>query len=262
MQRGASAEPKGRPTGLIQSAHRALQVLEAIGEVPDGLTARQIAQRLDIALATTYHLLSTLVHAGYVVHLADDRRYVLGYKVRALDAGLRRQLRVTPTTSRVLMDIHRAADAPVYLALFRDREVAIADVADSPNRPRVAQLDVGLHQVPHVTAFGKVMLAAMDAEARHSLIDEVGLPALTRRSATSVTELDLELDRVRRDRLAVEVDEFMPRLACMAVPVCDTVGRVRGAVSASVSSAELGSRRRAMEAAVRLGAGQLAATFR
>ncbi|NEE03315.1 IclR family transcriptional regulator [Phytoactinopolyspora halotolerans] len=262
MQRSASVESGGRPSGLIQSADRALRVLEAVGEVEEGVTARQVAERLNIALATTYHLLSTLVHAGYVVHLADERRYVLGYKVYDLEAGLRRQLRVTPATRRVLRDIHRAADAPVYLALFRDREVAIADVADSPERPRVAQLDVGLHEVPHVTAFGKIMLAAMEADVRHALIEELGLPAVTRRSATSVAELDRELDGVRRHRLAVEIDEFMPRLACMAVPVCDPIGRVRGAVSVSVPSADLGPRRRAMEAAVRLGAGQLSATFR
>nr|WP_174257639.1 IclR family transcriptional regulator [Phytoactinopolyspora alkaliphila] len=246
---------------MIQSADRALRVLEAVGSAPDGVSARDVAQRLDLALATTYHLLSTLTHAGYVVHLPEQRRYVLGYKIHALDAGLRRQLKVTAATRRVLADVHRLVDAPVYLALFRDREVVIADVADSARRPRVRQLDVGLSEAPHVTAFGKVMLASMDPGARRELIEQRGLPALTSRSATRLDTLDAQLEQVRQTRLAVEIDEFIPKLSCMAAPVSDAAGRVRGAVSVSVSTTEFGPRRRAIEAAVRLGAGQLGSTF-
>jgi DNA-binding IclR family transcriptional regulator len=246
---------------LIQSADRALRVLEAVSGAPDGISARDVAQRLDLALATTYHLLSTLAHAGYVVHLPEQRRYVLGYKIHALDAGLRRQLKVTAATRRVLADMHRLADAPVYLALFRDREVVIADVADSARRPRVRQLDVGLHEAPHVTAFGKVMLASMEPAARRELIEQYGLAAVTRRSTTDAGELDAQLETIRQTRLAVEVDEFIPRLSCMAAPVSDSLGQVRGAVSVSVSTTDFEARRKVIEAAVRLGAGQLATTF-
>lgn len=254
--------PQRRPTGLIQSADRAIRVLEVVGSAADGVTAREVAEQLDIATPTAYHLLSTLVHAGYVVHLTAERRYVLGYKVRALDTGLRRQLRVTSRTRQVLRNTQQCADAPVYLALFRDREVVVAEVADTPARPRIAQLDVGLPEVPHATAFGKIMLAAMDASSRRSVLDSHGLRALTSASVTNEQVLDAELDRVRQQRLAIEIDEFLPRLACLAVPVTDQLGRVRGAVSASVPSAEFDARRRTLEAAVRLGATQVAETFR
>lgn len=247
---------------MIQSADRALRVLEAVAAAAEGVTARDVAKQLGIAVPTTYHLLTTLVHAGYVVHLADEKRYVLGYKVHVLEAGWRRQLNVTPATKHVLWEAHRAADAPVYLALFRDHEAVIADVADSPRRPRVRQLDVGLHEVPHVTAFGKVMLASLDVADRRELIERMGLPAVTPRSATGMAELDAQLTRVREGGLAVEVDEFMPHLACIAAPVSDRIGRVCGAVSVSVPSAEFGHRRKAAEAVVRRSARQLSETFR
>lgn len=245
------------PSGLIQSADRALRVLEVVGSAPEGLTAREIAGRLGLALPTTYHLLATLVHAGYVVHLAEERRYVLGFMVRALDAALRRQVALVPAVGAALRRAHRAADAPVYLALFRDRQIVIADVADSPQRPRVAQLDVGLHEAPHATAFGKVMLAALDDPAREAELDRRGLPAMTRASVTSRARLEAQLAEVRRRGVAVEVEEFIPRLACVATPVRDTAGAVVGAVSASVSAADFDRQRASLERAVRHGARQV-----
>lgn len=237
-------------------------MLEAVGSTPDGLTARQISQQLGIALPTTYHLLATLVHAGYVVHLPDERRYALGFMVRALGAALGRQMVLVPAVGAALRRLHRAADAPVYLALFRNREVLIADVADSPARPRVSQLDVGLHETPHTTAFGKVLLATLDHDARAERLDTQGVPALTRDSITSRSRLDEQLAGVRRDGVAVEVNEFMPKLACVAAPVRAESGDVLGAVSVSISSSEFGSRRRGLENAVRHGAQQVGAAMR
>jgi DNA-binding IclR family transcriptional regulator len=84
---------------------------------------------------------------------------------------------------------------------------------------------------------------------------------VTRRSTTDAGELDAQLATIRQTRLAVEVDEFIPRLSCMAAPVSDSLGQVRGAVSVSVSTTDFEARRKVIEAAVRLGAGQLATTF-
>lgn len=257
-QRSASSPP----AGIIQSAERALRVLEAVGSERDGLTARQVSQRLGLALPTTYHLLATLVHAGYVVHLPDQRRYALGFMVRALDGALRRQMVLVPAVSTALRQVHRSADAPVYLALFRNHEVLIADVADSPTRPRVRQLDVGLHETPHATAFGKVLLATLDDRARTDQLEQLGLPAITRDSVTNRRRLDGQLAAVRRDGIAVEVDEFMPRLACVAAPVRSESGAVVGAVSASISSSEFSRRRRTLEGAVRHGAHQVSRAMR
>src|SRR2546423_783368 len=58
----------GRPTDLIQSVSRALRILEEVGDSPEGLNAKQIAHRCDIALPTTYHLVRTLTYEGQLSH--------------------------------------------------------------------------------------------------------------------------------------------------------------------------------------------------
>jgi hypothetical protein len=58
-----------------------------------------------------YHLLTTLVNSGYVVHLADEHAYALGHRIDDLARGLRRQIAVSPEVERIAAVTHRQAHA-------------------------------------------------------------------------------------------------------------------------------------------------------
>ena len=57
------------PRDVLTSVSRALDVLEAVAASPLPLPAKAIAQSLEISLGTSYHVLHTLEHAGYVVRV-------------------------------------------------------------------------------------------------------------------------------------------------------------------------------------------------
>lgn len=57
---------------LIGSVQRAMRLLEAVAGHECGAPAKQLARETGLALPTTYHLLRTLVHEGYLRH---DRRH-------------------------------------------------------------------------------------------------------------------------------------------------------------------------------------------
>src|ERR671928_240548 len=65
-----------RPT-LIQSVQRALRLLEIVAEREERARAKEIARSAGLPLATTYHLLRTCAHEGWLQRL-DDGSYVLG----------------------------------------------------------------------------------------------------------------------------------------------------------------------------------------
>jgi DNA-binding IclR family transcriptional regulator len=69
-----------RPTDLIQSVSRALRILEEVGDSPEGLNAKQIAHRCDIALPTTYQLVRTLAYEGYLARRSNGV-YGLGIEI-------------------------------------------------------------------------------------------------------------------------------------------------------------------------------------
>ncbi|WP_308283233.1 IclR family transcriptional regulator [Pseudonocardia nigra] len=259
---GETADPQpARPTGILQSVGRALLVLETVAEYRDGVSAKEVAQRLGLTLPTTYHLLSTLIDNGYVVHLHRERRYGLGYRVRLLDQALHRQLAVPADVAVVVRALHERADAAAYYAVYRNDEIVLAHVEDSARRPRIQLLDVGFHRAAHATAFGKVMLAAMEPAVRAQYLAETGLPPITPQTITDADVLESQLAHTREVSIAMELEEFHSGIACLASPVRAAGGVVAAAVAISLPAAEFLTRRWDVERAVRQSATTLSRTL-
>lgn len=241
-------------SGTVQSVSRALRAMEFVAASRDGVTAKEIAAHLDLALPSAYHLLATLTESGYLVHLAQDHRYGLGYRVRLLEQGLERQLEVPALIASAVKRLHLEADAAAYYAVYREVNVVVAHVVDSERRPRVQVLDIGFHEATHATAFGKVMLAAMSPEERDAYLDRVGLRRCTANTMTDRSLLEAHLDKVRRSGVALEIGEFQDGLSCLAAPVRSSAGAVLASVAISLPSADFATRRWDLERAVRRGA--------
>ncbi len=75
----------------MQSAARALSILSAVAASSYGLTAAEIAEEVGLKIATTYHLVHTLIGEGFLVS-SGERRYRLGFRVGGLVDGFERQV--------------------------------------------------------------------------------------------------------------------------------------------------------------------------
>lgn len=242
------------PSGLIGSAQRALRVLEVVAAAGDGIAAKAVARRAGFKLSTTYHLLNTLVHEGYLIRLGHGRGFGLGYKLGSLYQQLCAELDVGEHLRDVLADLHRHTGAPAYYTVLRDTELVVAAVADSPEVPRVKPLDFGFHEAAHATAFGKMLLASMPIRQRHEYLASAGMPKLTKRTLVRANELDSELEHTGKAGVALDIEEFRPEVACLSAPVFSARDEVVGAVAFSVSADEFHTRRRYLEKAARTGA--------
>ncbi|WP_345801134.1 IclR family transcriptional regulator [Microbacterium sp. AZCO] len=242
-----------RDAAGIRSADRVLRILDEVGGSAEGLTAAELASRLGLSPATTYRLLATLQAHDYLVRSATSR-YALGRAVDGLGRAVRSQLVATAEVRGILDDMRDAARAPAYLTVFRGDDIAVAHVAESAAHPRIGQLHVGFADAAHVTAFGKLMLAARDDDEVRRYLERRGAPAISPRSVTGERALLQQLDEVRALQIAVEVEEYMPKLACIAAPVKSRSGRTVGAVSLSTTADDFASRAHELEKIVRRGA--------
>lgn len=72
-------------TGTVQTVEKTLTILEVVAD-RGGASAKEVAEATGYPLPTAYRLLQALVHADYLVHLRDQKRFELGRKVHALGA--------------------------------------------------------------------------------------------------------------------------------------------------------------------------------
>ena len=209
---------EAKPT-LISSVRRALNLLDAVGDADRPLPAKTLARRTGQPLPTTYHLLRTLVHEGYLTRV-DGRGYVLGDHVLALSSSRHghtaaREARVHP----VLQGLHDDLGAAAYLSVLDDGEIRLVDVADSPAAPRV-DLWVGFHDAAHATALGKAVLSVLSDAERLDYLTAHELSDLTHHTVTDRRVLMRQLDAAP-DYL-LDREEYALGTACVATAVPST----------------------------------------
>lgn len=213
----------GEPT-LITSVQRALRLLEAVSEQPAGTTAKHLSRRTGIALPTTYHLLRTLVHEGYLEKL-DDGAFIIGEQVAGLHSaapgqGLRSRIR------SVMTELRDDLNAAVYLARYDDGEVVVTDIVDSPRTPRVDTW-ADFKEAAHATAIGKCLLSGLSRAERADHFDRYPPADLTPRTITRIRDL---IDGPEHP-VVTDSEEYSLGTACMAAPVLGTGSPMTLAIS-------------------------------
>src|SRR3954471_24334733 len=134
-----------RPT-LIQSVQRALRIIEVVAEHDGRARAKEVARATGLPPPTTYHLLRTCAHEGWLQRL-DDGSYVLGHRIDVVRA--RGTVARGIAHARQAMEwLRDALGGAVYLARYVDGEIVVDDIVDSSRAPRI-DLWVGMHDAAH-----------------------------------------------------------------------------------------------------------------
>ena len=217
-------------TTLIGSVQRALRLLDIVGESPRPLTVKALANRSGLNIGTTYNLVRTLIHEGYL--RADHDGVILGPRFPGLsdapaDGVFLAQVRQT------LTEVSREFGAAAYLAQFVDGEVAVVDIADAPAHPRVP-LWVGIQDSAHATALGKQILATLDPPNQLDYLSRHPLAELTPNTIMDTRALLTQLER--SNAVAVDKQEYALGTSCLAVPV--VTPHLRAALAISMTSGD------------------------
>lgn len=232
--------------GAVQSVDRALDVLETLAEASrvgaaghgaaaGGLALSQIAERTGLPYGTIHRLLRTLAERGYVRQDAG-RRYGLGAALLRLHTAGEQLL--GPYAEPYLARLVDLSGETANLAVMEGDAVVYVAQVPSPRRLRLFA-EVGRRVLPHCTAVGKVLLAALPDPDAARVLTRTGMPQRTPRTHTGRAELLGELALVRARGYAVDLGEEELDVQCVAVPVRDG-GRVAAALSVSGPAARMG----------------------
>ncbi|MFE1949549.1 IclR family transcriptional regulator [Streptomyces sp. NPDC059524] len=227
MATAADSAPPA-PQTLIGSVQRAMRLLEAVAAHEDGAPAKQLAREAGVALPTAYHLLRTLTHEGYL--RKEQGLFVFGEAAERLSSAAAQQNRRSMITD-ALRHWRDTIGVPVYFAIYRDGEIELVDVADTPANPAVEEW-ADFRETGHAHAIGQCLLSQLDDRARRDHLDRYPARSITPYSVRDDQSLLRKLDGAGRMEPLVERQEYALGTACAAFPI--TIGSTAATLAVSL----------------------------
>jgi len=217
---------------LVNSVNKALRILECFTTSQPELSLAQISHMLNYPKSTTLNLIKTLEANQYLLHMASSQTYRLGYKVMGLSYHLSASLPIIQYATPFLEEIQIKTGENIYLTTHIGGEVFYLEGL-YPS-VRIGNYSVAGKLLPmHCTGCGKAMLAYMPKEEIDQIIQEHGLPAITKNTITTREALDKELELSRERGYAMDLEEETLGVKCIAMPIRDSSGYPAGAISIS-----------------------------
>lgn len=204
---------EAEPT-LIGSVQRALRLVDIVANSPRPLPVKMLAAITGLTPGTTYNLVRTLVHEGYLWSEPDG--LVLGSRFPALQLEADSRGVFLARVRAALRDVTDEVGATAYLSRFDDGEMHLVDIVDAVHNPRV-ELWVGLQSSAHATALGKQILAELPGDDRLDYLSRHRLEELTPRTIRDRHTLLTQLEHA--PGWVIDHEEYAIGATCVAVPV-------------------------------------------
>jgi len=235
---GDSRPEESRPgDSRVLTLEKGLRILETVASQRRGLTLTELARLLDVSKSTVHRFLATLQEAGYVERFEGGDRYRPGIKTLALAGSFLDTLAIRDVATSYLGDLALRNGETAHLSLLAGSEIVYVDIAEGPSPLRMRSF-VGMRLPAHSTASGKALLAYLP-EAQLRLAISAGLPRRTSRTLVSEATLRARLAEVRSKGYAIDDEEEIEGIRCVAAPVFDFDRRVVGAISVSAPSVRM-----------------------
>ncbi|MGW8484475.1 IclR family transcriptional regulator [Microbacterium sp. NPDC055903] len=220
----------------MPAADQTLRILRHLARRAGPVAASALARDLGIPRSSVYHLLAALEQHGFVVHLAQERRWGLGTSAFELAGGYARQEPLARLGRPLLASLADRIGESAHLAVMTGRDVLYIVEERAARRPALVT-DVGVRLPAHLTATGRAMLAALPREQVRALYPDAS--AFTERTGSGPTrpsELRELLRQARERGHAREDGEVTEGFRSVAAAVTDAAGWPIAAVAVTWSA--------------------------
>src|SRR5258706_5470947 len=231
--------PGGRPksqaqTGPVKSVAKVLDLLEHVGAAKGPASVSDIARATGFNVSTAFRLLQTLATRGYVEQHSADRSYVLGPRIFQLGSAYLHGSDLVSLVRPHLEALRDALGETMYLTIFRQGENIMLCKADGQHVVSASARSVE-REPSYCTASGKVLLSGLAPDELSKYAAGVRLEARTSQTITTKTKLLREVETVRSQGYALDVEEYAQGLCCVSVPLRHPGdGTVKAAISVAM----------------------------
>lgn len=224
-----------RPKDLVESVDHAMRVLLMLATRPD-VRVSAVAEELGVSPSTAHRILSTLAFRGFVTQDRVTKAYRAGSTLIELGVRSTSGLDLRSAAEPHLGPLAAEYGETVNLMVLEGAMCRFIAGVESTQRVRT-QVMTGTLLPAYSTSGGKVLLAELSQSELKDIYPH-GLRKLTPRTKT-FTQLVEELALISHRGYATNLEESVPGLRAVAVPVRDRGGVTVGALAMSAPSDRL-----------------------
>lgn len=217
----------------VKSVEHALDILDILAGPIRAGGVTQVSVALGMNVSTVHHLLRTLQARGLVEQDPESKLYRLGVRTVQLGDAYLAGLELYSVAQRALRETSRDCGETVTLAVLEG--MTITTLATIPGRFTVRSIGAATDRHnAHATALGKILLASLPPEDVPHLVAESGMTRFTPNTLGTLRQLEAQLEEVRQQGYALDLEELEVGLCCVAVGVPNHRGQMVAGVGVSV----------------------------
>ena len=145
------------------AVERALTMLEAVAQEPEGLSNAEISRKLQIPKSSASYILRTLETQGYLNRDPDSGKYRVGLKILSLSRGALSGIDVREVALPIMRHLVEKTSLTCHLAILDGPEAVYIEKVEPPGFIRMDTW-VGRRMRVHATSVGKALVAYIPQE--------------------------------------------------------------------------------------------------
>lgn len=216
----------------VQAILNASDALSFVAHSTQGVGVRELARSLRLARGTAARVLYSLEMCGFLRREGSTSRYHLGSKFLELASEHRRTLSLNEVSRPHISRLVESLRETVMLGVLDKYNAVIVDRVDGPQALRMTT-DIGVIQPAYTCALGKMILSALPQAELEALLREHPVSREDGDAVKSSQDLLADLARVRARGWALDDNEQIEGVRCIAAPVLDHDRKVVAAISMS-----------------------------
>ncbi|MBP7278591.1 MAG: IclR family transcriptional regulator [Sedimentibacter sp.] len=213
----------------VQSIDRAVAILDCFSEEKKELKLSEISERLGLNKSTVHGIISTLKYHGFISQDEETQKYKLGIRFVQFGDLVINSMNIRNAAVPVIDAVCEKIEETVHVAMLDGLDVVWIEKRECTKSIKTST-KIGARLPAYTTADGKIIICYQNKDKIKNYLPK-RIPQYTNNTITNKSEFIKKLEEMKKNGYAIDNEEYVEGLKCVAAPIFDHDGKVRFSLS-------------------------------
>ncbi len=213
----------------VQSIDRAVAILDCFSEEKKELRLSEISERLGLNKSTVHGIISTLKYHGFISQDEETQKYKLGIRFVEFGDLVINSMNIRNAAMPVIDAVCERIEETVHIAMLDGLDVVWIEKRECTKSIKTST-KIGARLPAYTTADGKIIICYQNKDKIKNYLPK-RIPQYTKNTITNKGEFIKKLEEMKKNGYAIDNEEYVEGLKCVAAPIFDHNGKVRFSLS-------------------------------